>query len=482
MTNCLLEAASIRKNKISLTDYNYQKDIENRLLMAYFTTADLEVLEEILYSSIQIPIQKLAKSLSITEEDLLPILQKLSKTSLFSFKGDDILVDKEMRKYFEFQIEKFNEDFKPGMEFLQSLLKKTPIHVLPIWYSIPRTSNNIFDSLVEKYLETPQIFQRYIIELNLGEPILKNIIQDVFNSENFEISSLELMQKYNISRDLFEEYLLHLEFSFVCCLGYRKIDNIWEEKVTPFHEWKEYLQFLKNTEVTPIENIEDIILKRPSEYSFVQDLTIIIEEVKKKPILLEKTKNNLLIPSENILNSLLPLFPALSKDPSIYKPYIHYLIAKLLLVRLCTLSQDSLHTTDTTEDWLSSRLDSQSLYFYRHPRNHILDKDVIPANHSEKALREAEKSISRVLHKGWILFDDFFKGILAPLREEHSIMLKKVGGAWEYTLPKYSKEDARFLKATVLQWLFEAGIVQVGTIYGKDCFRVTTLGQTLFAK
>jgi DNA-binding Lrp family transcriptional regulator len=482
MTNCLLEAASIRKNKISLTDYNYQKDIENRLLMACFTDTDIEVLEEILYSPIQIPFERLSKSLSLSKEDLLPTLEKLSKTDLLSFDNETILVNKEMRKYFEFQIEKFSEDFKPGMDFLQGLLKKAPIHVLPIWYSIPRTSNNIFDSLVEKYLETPQIFQRYIVELNLGEPILKNIIQDVYSAENFEVSSLDLMKKYNISRELFEEYMLHLEFSFVCCLGYRKIEDRWEEKVTPFQEWKEYLGFLKNTEATPIKNVEEILLKRPSEYSFVQDLTIIIEATNKETLQLEKTKDGLLIPAEKQLNSLLPLFPALSKDPSVYKPYIHYLISKLVLVRLCTITDNKLQTTDTTSDWLAMRLDSQSLYFYRHPKNRILDKDVNQDNYSEKALREAEKSISRVLHKGWILFDDFFKGILAPLRDEHNIMLKKIGRNWEYTIPKYTVEDTSFLKASVLQWLFEAGIVQVGTLNGKDCFRVTTLGQTLFAK
>ena len=146
--------------------------------MAQFTSTDLEVLEEILYSSIQIPVEKLCKNTDRSLEEVLPTLQKFAKAGLLVLQKDTITVDKEMRKYFEFQIEKFDEDFKPGMDFLQSLLKKPPIHVLPIWYSIPRTSNNIFDSLVEKYLQTPQIFQRYIMELNFGEPVLKNIIQD----------------------------------------------------------------------------------------------------------------------------------------------------------------------------------------------------------------------------------------------------------------------------------------------------------------
>lgn len=481
MASCVLEATAIRKNKISLTDYNYQKDIENRLLMAEFSSLDLELLEEILYSSIQIPIEKLCKNLDRSTAELKPILEKFSKTGLCSFQGSDILVDKEMRKYFEFQIEKFDEDFRPGMDFLQSLLKKPPIHILPIWYSIPRTSNNIFESLVEKHLLTPQIFQRYIMELNFGEPVLKDIIQDVYTSENFELSSKELMEKYNISRELFEEYMLHLEFSFVCCLGYRKVNDIWEEKVTPFQEWREYLKFIKKTEAPSIENTEEIVLKRPSEFSFVQDVTILIEACKKKPLPLEE-KGGYLIPESKSLEALLPLFPSLSKDPAIYKPYIHYLIKKLVLVRLGTISEKMLQASDSSEDWLSLRLDNRSLYFYRHPKNQILDKHISSEIYGEKSLREAEKSISRVLHKNWVLFDDFFKGVYVPLRESLAISLKKVGKNWEYSIPKYSEDDARFLKATVLDWLFEAGIVQVGTFQGKDCFRVTTLGQTLFAR
>ena len=145
MTNMLMELNPVRKNKISLTDYEYQKDIENRLLMSQFTSLDLEVLEEILYSSLTVPIKKLAKNLEIEEAKVLPALEKLSKTGLLLIDKDSVVVDKEMRKYFEVQIQKFDEDFVPGMDFLQSLLRKVPIHILPTWYSIPRTSNNILN-------------------------------------------------------------------------------------------------------------------------------------------------------------------------------------------------------------------------------------------------------------------------------------------------------------------------------------------------
>lgn len=482
MTSCLLETLPNRKNKISLTDYNYQKDIENRLLMAQFTSLDLEVLEEILYSSIQIPLQKLCKNLDRSLDEVQPTLQKFEKAGLLILEKETIIVDKEMRKYFEFQIEKFDEEFKPGMDFLQSLLKKPPIHVLPIWYSIPRTSNNIFDSLVEKYLLTPQIFQRYIMELNFGEPVLKNIIQDIYTSESFCLPSSELMKKYNISRELFEEYMLHLEFSFVCCLGYRKSGDVWEEIVSPFHEWKEFLSFLKNTEVSSIKNPQDIELKRPSEFSFVQDLAILLEASKKKPIPLETTDMGYLLPKAASLKNLLPLFPSLNKDPNVYEPYLHHLIAKAQLLRLCESSQSSFQITEAAEEWLSLRLDHQALYLYRHPRNRILNPNVQAELCTEKALREAEKSIVRALQKDWVLYEDFFRGIHVPLREELAIELKKIGKHWEYALPKYSAEEALFLKEIILQWLFEAGIVQVGTLNGKDCFRITTLGQTLFAR
>src|SRR5579862_6788429 len=84
------DASLQKKNKITLEDYDFRQDIENRLLMGQFTSIDLVVLEEILYSSITIPIRKLSKSLSLEEEELLPILQKLSKTGLFSLDDQTI--------------------------------------------------------------------------------------------------------------------------------------------------------------------------------------------------------------------------------------------------------------------------------------------------------------------------------------------------------------------------------------------------------
>ena len=211
MTSLLMELSPVRKNKITLCDYDYQKDIENRLLMSQFTSTDLEVLEEILYSSLSTPIKKLAISLEIEEQKVVASLEKLSKTGLLSYDAETVFTDKDMRKYFEAQIQKFDEDFVPGMDFLQSLLRKVPIHILPTWYSIPRTSNNIFDSIIEKYLFTPQIYQRYILELTFPDPVLQGIIDDVYSSKDLEVSGAQLIEKYGLTKEQFEEHMLHIK-------------------------------------------------------------------------------------------------------------------------------------------------------------------------------------------------------------------------------------------------------------------------------
>lgn len=457
MSNCLLEASPNRKIKISLSDYNYQKDIENRLLMADLTEEERMILEEILFSSLRFPTTKLAKALEMDVDTLAKKLEKLSKSGLFVLDKGEILVDKEMRKYFELQMQKFDEDFEPGMEFIQSLLKKPPIHVLPTWYSISRTSDSIFDSIIEKNLATPQLFQRYVAELNLGEPILKQIIQDVYNAEDFELSSSFLMKKYNITRALFEEYMLHLEFSFVCCIGYRKNGDIWEEKVTPFHEWRTYLRFLKDKEVAPLPNPEDVVPKRPNGFSFVEDLSTLLEKAKKN---LQPRELGLLLEES----------------------YLKRLIDKALLLHLVEKEGESLSITEAGAEWLELSLDRKALYLYKHPLNRIVDSRIPEELITEKAMREAEKAIVGALNKGWVLFDQFFEGVIASLNEESTVMLKRQGRAWRYAIPKYTDTEAHFLRSVILDWLFEAGIVQVGTIAEEDCFRVTPFGHSLFAR
>jgi hypothetical protein len=462
----MIELTAIKKNKITLSDYNYRKDIENRLLLASFTTFEIAVLEEILYSSIKAPIRKIAKNIDKTEEELLPILEKLSKTGLLVIEGDSIVVDKETRKYFETEIEKFEPDFCPGMEFLQDLLKKVPIHVLPIWYSIPRTSNNIFESLVEKYLLTPQIFQRYLIELNFGDPALSAIAQDVLRSPDLTLSAKEVMKKYELSREKFEENMLILELHFVCCLRFSRVDDSWEEEVTPFHEWREYLTFLKTTTSTAIADTSKIERYRPHDFSFIEDMTAVLQLIKKQPTPLNP-------------KGYATIAARLQEAPP-SPQYIDQIISKLQLIKLAEVESGKLQAAEPAAEWLEMRVENRALYLYRHSLNKIQSIELPSHLITEKVIREAEKSIMRVLHTGWVIFEDFNKGVIVPFAEHTSAMLKKCGKGWKYALPDYSSEERALIRAIIFEWLFETGIIAVGTYEGKECFTVTAFGQSLF--
>jgi DNA-binding Lrp family transcriptional regulator len=478
----MAELNSLRKNKISLEDYNYKQDIENRLLMAQFTSNDLEVLEEILYSSIKIPIRKLAKSVDLEEAKVFTILEKLSKTGLFVFEGDSIVIDKEMRKYFEAQISKFDPEFKPGMEFLQSLLRKVPIHVLPIWYSIPRTSNNIFDSLVEKYLLTPQIFQRYLMELNFNDQVLSGIVEDVYKAPDFKIYAKEVIEKYEISREQFEEYLLQLEFHFVCTLGYEKIDDEWREIITPLHEWREYASFLQCTEVTPITSVAKIVRFRPHDFSYIQDLSLVLSMAKKQPLALSADKDKKMIPHKTVLSSLASKMDGFDENDPAFIVYIDRLISKMRQLKLADIVDNRLYALESANDFLDMRLESRAIFFYRHPLNRLVSKEIPAEFITDRNLREAEKSIIRILDSEWIYFEDFIRGVIVPLGEQSVVMLKRHGKVWKYTLPTYSEEELALIKATVLDWLFEIGVTAVGMHNGKECFCVTSFGQSLFGR
>jgi hypothetical protein len=476
------ETSIQKKNKISLEDYDFRRDIENRLLMGQFTSIDLTVLEEILYSSIQIPIRKLAKSLDIEETDLIPVLQKLSQTGLFACDSESIVVDKEMRKYFETQMLKFDPDFKPGMEYLQSLLRKVPIHILPVWYSIPRASNNIFESLIEKYLLTPQIFQRYLADLNFTNPILSAIVKDVYHAPELMILADELIEKYDLSKEQFEEYILFLEFNFVCCLTYQKRGEYWREVVSPFHEWREYLLFLQTTHPISILEPSTVQRFRPRDFSFIEDMSLLLVLAKKQPIPLQVDQKGAVSFPSSTASMLLTKMGGFKDSDSAFLAYVQRLIVKLRLLKLADIVDGRLYALEAANDWLDMRPENQAMFLYRHPLNQIQHRKISSQLCTDRNIKEAEKSVLRILNAGWTYLDDLIKGTMVPLGEDSLIMLKRQGKTWKYCLPTYSDEEIALIKTVVMDWLFEMGVTAVGLHQEQECVAVTSFGQSLFGR
>jgi len=438
----MLEVANLKKHKIELSEYDFETDIQNRVFMAQFSPLDVEILEEILYSSLRIPISLLEQNLDLSREELLPIFEKLSQTKLFSIERDFILVDKEMRKYYEVQILKFEEDFKPGMEYLQGLLKKVPIHTLPLWYSISRTSNNIFESIVEKYLHSPQIFQRYLMELHLSDPIQTKIMNALYQSPNYELDASDMMKKFDLTQEQFEEHMLHLEFNFVCCIKYVRKGKSFQEVITPFYEWREYLCQVQNRDPISIIDEEKIKRLKKSDFAFIEEMSSILEH----------------------------------KSESLDE----YLVEKLCDLHLAYKEKDKLLCTDEGKGWLKMDLKSRALFIYRHPLHTLNHEDLSEELCNERTLREAEKCITSVVYAGWVYLEDFLQGIFIPLKESQVITLKHIGKTWKYQLPKYAEVELNFFRAVIGQWLFEVGITALGTKEGRTCFCVTPFGQELF--
>lgn len=453
MSRYQLELTATRKHKVSLLDYDYKQDVKARLLLSHFTVLDYAVLEEILFSPIRTSIRKIGKNLDLSEEDLTPILQKIASMDLISFEEDTIVVDKERRKYFETELEKFGDDFQPGMDFLQQLLKKVPIHILPHWYAIPRTSNHIFNSLIEKYLLTPQLFQRHLLDLNFSDPVLTAIAQDIFKAPGFEISARELQKKYSLSPQQFQEAILYLEFHFICTIKYRKQGNGWDTIVTPFYEWKEHLTFLKETATPTINDPKKIERLRPTDFAFVEDITTVLTQAKKQSFKL----------SSFIANDL----------------YLKRVHTKIETSGFARLEDGKLSLTDIGREWLDLRLENKALYLYRLPVGQLHSAFPLSPLY-EKVVREMEKSILRVLDSGWVRFSDFLKGTYVQIREGQAVTLRKTGKHWRYQRPTYTPEEAEFLKAVITSHLFEAGLTAVGSMNGEVCFCITPLGQSLF--
>lgn len=454
------EIATYRKNKIELNEYDCSKDVENRILMSQFTPLDVEVLEEILYSSLRIPLTVLEQNMELPSGKLNAILEKLSASKLFQVIADHVIVDKEMRKYYEMQVLKFEEDFKPGMEYLQGLLRKVPIHILPIWYSISRTSNNIFESIVEKYLQTPQIYQRYLMELNLTDPVQRGIMNDLYQSPNYEIDASDVMKKFDLTEEQFEEHMIELEFQFVACVKYVRDHGKFKQVITPFHEWKQYLQHVKETEPSPIIDEEMIEREKASNFGVLEELSAMVSLASKTPI------------TEASLQAIRKKCPEFQEED-----FWNY-AEKLCHLNLLSQDGEKLICTSDSQQWLDMEVDDRALYLFRHPGNKI--EGAAKELSDQRHVREAEKSVSRVANVGWVFLDEFIKGIFIPLKEEHMIRLRRQGKNWKYQLPEYSEEEIAFFKTVICDWLFHVGITALGTCEGRECFCLTPLGNNLF--
>jgi predicted transcriptional regulator len=262
----------LNQSQIALGDYASGRDVQTRLLMASWTRREVAAMDAILQSPQVALVEQVAEQACCSVEEMEEALTNLAPTGLFQRRGTTLTVDKDLRRYYETQMRRFEEDFEAGLDYLQSLLKHIPLQTLLSWYAIPRTADQVFEALMEKYLPTPKLFRNHLLEVGYDNPIVLQVAQMAYDAPDFQVTRQQVCEKFNLTHHQFQELALYLEFNFMACLAYTPRDDQYDEVITPFWAWREYLQFLRQSVPAPLnpsrveaEPVPRISLERATE-------------------------------------------------------------------------------------------------------------------------------------------------------------------------------------------------------------------------
>jgi hypothetical protein len=299
-------------------------------------------------------------------------------------------------------------------------------------------TSSIFDSLVEKYLHTPKVFEQYLLEQPPEDEIQSQIWEQLLASPTLCIEARTLQKQLDLTPAQFHETMLHLEFRFLCCVSYRQNGDIWEEVVTPFAEWHDYQRHLTDSLGVPLEEDKISI-----------DLDDPLAQIEKLSALLKQVQGG--------ANSI--------SDPSA--------LERLLQIEFLAEEGGSFTVTVKGKEWLEMTPFDKAVTLYRHPLRRLI---------SDKELRMTEKALQRVMDHGWVPFSSFFNNIVEPLGDVDPVVLKCMSrGRWGYELPQLGDEQRAMVEEIVCERLAEAGITATGVFEGEPCFKITPFGKMVLA-
>lgn len=421
-----------RKNKVSLADFNYLREIETRLFFARLSVKEIAILREIVDDSLKIDLPEFAKRTKTPLKTLQLFLKKLEGVKFLKIDGNFLIIDKEQRKISESFLIKFDEDFEPGMEYLKGLLSKIPPITQTQWYHLPRNADNIFQTLIDNIFLTPKIYKQYVEQLEYDHPLLKTLVKDLYASPDLSLTAAKVIQKHKLTEEQFHELVLLMEYNLVGCLSYQpnqkgSTDEGWDEVITPFAEWRTFQHFLKKTAPKPVTG--KVKRFHVEDFAFVLDLSQLLEKIIKTPA-----------------------------APKSTDPYTQEMLDRLLFIHLVKEENGKLIAKESAHKWLKKSIEDRALSMSRHPT-------------------AVEKGLHRVLQIGWVYVDDFLEGFFGVLGSKEKLSLKNRGKKWGYFLPEYTDEEKVVIRQTLTERLFEAGFVALGEHQGKQCFCVTNFGR-----
>lgn len=468
-----------RKLKVSLEDYDYGRDISGREFLAQISPSDLVIFEEILLGSIKRPIHALSADLGVSLPELHEALERLTPSKLFKLQDDTLTLDKERRKYYELNIERLGENFRPDLEFVRGLLKQVPIHSLPIWYLLPRNVSDIFESLTEKYFLTPAVYERHLAAAPLENPLLSEVAKRLLKSPNSKLEASALCKDFGLSSEAFHKLCLELELNFIGFLIFEEEDGHFIPKLTLLKEYTDYVQkkqklLPKSSEPLPIDEL------RPIEFAFVKDMSKVAELSKTHGLELN-VDGNLTKESIQIISRSLEKMPELSPTTlDTQAAYFNRLVSRLTTLDILAIKDGELVSGASEARWNELSLDDQGFCLL----SRLREARATACGFQEKSAREAEKATAQAIGHSWISFEAFMEGAIIPLRPEIDVRITRQGRRWHYALPSYTEAEIALMKKTLFEGLFEAGIVALGTHQEtkKTYFKVTPFGEAMFGQ
>lgn len=443
-----MNVAPPKRNKIELAHYNYKKDIANRLLLSRLNRREVEILCEIVNGSLKISLQSLTSLIGCTAQCVEALVKVLEPTGLLRIESGALSVDKDVRKYFEFLLARFEEDFEADLDHVQTLMQQVPIHVLPVWYALPKNTDTIFLAIVEKILHNPKCYLKHLQELPFDSVVAQNILTDVHASEELSIDSSLIKEKYKLSDESFMECMLHLEYSMACYVTYRRAGQGFKETIVPLHEWAQILRFQRENTCRPIEKTHSIVRRHPSNFGFVEDISASLKCIEKESK----------FPSEALKKALQAKLTALS-----------------FIEEAC----GAFRITAGGVDFLAKKPQEQAMTLYLSAMNRLRREQKV---YTDKDIREIERCLKRIVKTGWVFLDDFLKGACASVGNMQPVSLVKKGRRWSYLLPQYNSEERQFITDCLMGFFYESAMIATGEIDGKLCFTLTPFGCSIIGE
>ncbi|MEM1282371.1 MAG: hypothetical protein AAGG81_02325 [Chlamydiota bacterium] len=96
---------------------------------------------------------------------------------------------------------------------------------------------------------------------------------------------------------------------------------------------------------------------------------------------------------------------------------------------------------------------------------------------NDRDIREVERGLKRIIHRGWVPLEHFIKGLTASFGDIHEIPLEKKGRYWCYAIPEYDENQMIFIRHVIFHHLLESGMVAIGENQGVTYLTVTRFGQ-----